>query len=144
MSCHSCPLRRCQGNRGCLCPSNPPPFIYSKTTDKNPTLQDVIPITKTEFKRRPPKYIGETAPHTEPITRIRTSPKKVNRDAHSPVKAITAKLPQSEPKLDLIIEKEKEQKDEKNEINSDKSKSADDATAKDDSKPESDNREMQC
>ena len=57
-----CPLRKCQGKRGCLCPSKPPPFIYSKSPDKPPTVQELIPIVKTEFKREPPLYIGENAP----------------------------------------------------------------------------------
>jgi hypothetical protein len=114
----SCPLRKCQGKRGCLCPSKPPPFVYSKTTDKDPTLQPHIPITKHENKRLPPKYIGEHAPISPPVSRVKNSPKKTSRvqskesDSHDissrpttsggTVKAITAKLPQSASKRDLL------------------------------------------
>jgi hypothetical protein len=130
----SCPLRKCQGKRGCLCPSKPPPFIYSKTTNQDhPSLQEVIPVTKTEFKRQSPKYIGETAPDTGPVTRIKNSPKKLKKDAHnSPVKAITAKLPKSDSKLDLAaLEEKKEDK------NSDEVKNSESKLAKGESKADS-------
>ena len=98
----SCPLRKCQGRRGCLCPSKPPPFIYSKTTDKDPSVQETIPVIPAEFKRDSPLYIGENAPDKGPIARVKNNPKKHIRDPTSavslsqPVKAITAKLPQSD------------------------------------------------
>lgn len=107
MSC--CPLRKCQGKRGCLCPSKPPPFIYSKTTDKEPSVQEHIPITSTnDIKRRTPKYIGENSPVSPPVTRVKNSPNKTSRpqdNKNKSVKAITAKLPQSDAKVDDVIDK---------------------------------------
>ena len=92
----SCPLRKCQGKRGCLCPTKPPPFIYSKTTQKEPSVQKQIPIIPTtEVRRQPPKYIGEKAPPSAPPTRIKNNPKKTPPKIKAPVKAITAKVPRS-------------------------------------------------
>lgn len=98
----SCPLRKCQGKRGCLCPSRPPPFIYSKTTDKEPTVQEAIPVVRNEFKRRTPKYIGENSPDTGQVTRIKNSPKK---DKNTSQKLSTT-LPQSVSSAELEEEKD--------------------------------------